>query len=59
MEANPVDSELEAERAYWQARLTNLEMLLCELLCKNERLRQERQLFACGRSNQEAGLMDS
>jgi hypothetical protein len=41
MAANPVGSELEAERAYWQTRLANLEMLLCELLVKNERLRQE------------------
>ena len=45
MAADPVDSELEAERVYWQTRLANLEMLLCELLVKNERLRQERELF--------------
>jgi hypothetical protein len=44
MTADPIDRELEAERAYWQARLANLEMLLCELLIKNERLRREREV---------------
>ena len=44
MTADSVDRELEAERAYWQARLANLEMLLCELLIKNERLRREREV---------------
>ena len=44
MAADPVHCELEAERAYWKTRLANLEMLLCELLVKNERLRQERQM---------------
>jgi hypothetical protein len=43
MTADPVESELEAERAYWQVRLANLEMLLCELLVKNERLRLQSQ----------------
>ena len=45
MASDPVKSQLEAERAYWQNRLANLEMLLCELILKNERLRQERQMF--------------
>ena len=44
MAADRIDSELEAERAYWQARLANLEMLLCELLSKNERLRRESEM---------------
>ena len=44
MAADRIDSELEAERAYWQARLAHLEMLLCELLMKNERLRREREM---------------
>ena len=42
MSADLVHSELEAERAYWQTRLASLETLLCELLVKNEKLRQER-----------------
>ena len=57
MAADSFDSELEAERAYWQARLANLEMLLCELLLKNERLRQERQMLTPIQS--ETGLTDS
>ena len=44
MAADRIDLELETERAYWQARLANLEMLLCELLIKNERLRREREM---------------
>jgi hypothetical protein len=44
MTADPVDRELEAERAYWQIRIANLEMLLCELLIKNEKLRREREV---------------
>lgn len=40
-----VNSELEAERAYWKMRLSSLETLVCELLIKNERLRQERPQF--------------
>ena len=44
MAVDPVDSELEAERDYWQTRLANLEKLLCELLVKNERLRQPNHL---------------
>jgi len=48
MKADPadrLDRELEVEREYWQTRLANLEMLLCELLVKNERLRQECRLL--------------
>ena len=52
MAADPVDSELEAERGYWQTRLANLEMLLCELLVKNERLRQEIHLSTSVQSDQ-------
>jgi len=59
MAANPVHSELEAERAYWQTRLANLEILLCELLLKNERLRRERQIFTFVESEQRTVLMDS
>jgi hypothetical protein len=59
MAADPVGSELEAERDYWQIRLANLEMLLCELLIKNERLRQERLMFTSAQSDQGAALADS
>jgi hypothetical protein len=56
MAADPVDNELEAERVYWQTRLANLEMLLCELLVKNERLRQERRMFTSVQSDQGTAL---
>ena len=57
MAHDPVDYDLEAERAYWQSRLANLEMLLCELLIKNERLRQERLVFNSAQSG--TALTDS
>jgi hypothetical protein len=59
MAADPIDSELEAEKTYWQTRLANLEMLLCELLVKNERLRQERQMLASVQSDQGTAPTDS
>jgi len=59
MAADPVESELEAERAYWQIRLTNLEMLLCELLVKNERLRQQSQAPTNVRPDQGTLVVDS
>ena len=59
MAADPVESELEAERAYWQIRLTNLEMLLCELLVKNERLRQQSQAPTNVRPGQGTLVVDS
>ena len=52
MAANPVYCGLETERAYWQTRLANLEMLLCELLIKNERLREERLMFTPAQPDQ-------
>jgi hypothetical protein len=57
--ADPFDSELEAERAYWQSRLANLEILLCELLAKNERLRQESRMSTSAQSDQGTALKDS
>ena len=59
MAADPVDSELEAERAHWQIRLANLEMLLCELLVKNERLRQQSRMPTSVQSDQGTPLIDS
>ena len=59
MAANPVYCALETERAYWQTRLADLEMLLCELLIKNEQLRQERLMFTSAQSDQGTALTDS
>jgi hypothetical protein len=59
MAGDPVDSELEAERDYWQTRLAKLEILLCELLIKNERLRQERLMFTSAQSDRGTALTDS
>jgi len=59
MGADPLDSELEAERAYWRTRLANLELLLCELLIKNERLRQQDHKCTSVRSDQGPVLTDS
>jgi hypothetical protein len=58
MTADPADSELEAERGYWQTRLANLEMLLCELLVKNERLRQDGHLSTSVQSDQRTDQTD-
>jgi hypothetical protein len=58
MAADPVDSELAAERDYWQMRLANLEMLLCELLVKNEKLRQESYLSTAIQTDQATALTD-
>jgi hypothetical protein len=58
MAVDPVDCELEAERASWRIRLANLEMLLCELLVKNERLRQRSQMPASFPYDQESILTD-
>jgi hypothetical protein len=59
MAADPVDNELEAERVYWQTRLANLEMLLCELLVKNERLRQESRMSTSAQSDRGTAQTDS
>jgi hypothetical protein len=59
MTSDPVDNELKAERAYWQIRIANLEMLLCELLVKNERLRQQRQMPTSVQSDQGTAVTDS
>ena len=59
MAADPVDRGLEAERDHWQTRLAKLEMLLCELLIKNERLRQELLMFTSAQSDLRTALTDS
>jgi hypothetical protein len=54
--SDPFDRELEAERAYWRSRLANLEILLCELLAENERLRQERRISTSAQFDQGTAL---
>jgi hypothetical protein len=58
MAIDPDNLELDAERMYLQTRLANLEKLLCELLVKNEQLRQERQVFAPLRSDDRTALTE-
>jgi hypothetical protein len=43
MTAESFESEPEPELAYWKCRVANLEIVVCELLVKNERLRRELQ----------------
>ena len=43
MTAESFESEPESELAYWKCRVANLEIVVCELLVKNERLRRELQ----------------
>jgi len=52
MRAELLDADREAERAYWQARLKHLELLLCELLIKNERLRRESEASGSWQSDE-------
>ena len=59
MAADSVNDELESERATWQIRLANLEVLLCELLAKNERLRQQSQMPTFVHSSQQVAQVDS
>ena len=44
------ESEPELELAYWKCRVANLEVVVCELLAKNERLRKELQMSVDPRS---------
>jgi hypothetical protein len=59
MDADRIDYDFEAEKAYWQARLANLELLLCELLIKNERLRLEREMSKSLQSDSGSVLTNS
>jgi hypothetical protein len=51
--------EPESELAYWKCRVANLEIVVCELLVKNERLRRELQMSVYPRSGQASAPMDS
>ena len=59
MTAESFESEPESELAYWKCRVANLEIVVCELLVKNERLRRELQMTICPRSSQASAPMDS
>ena len=41
MTTEPREKWPEEERAYWEHRVANLEIIVSELILKNERLRQE------------------
>ena len=59
MTAESFESEPESELAYWKCRVANLEIVVCELLVKNERLRRELQMSIYPRSGQASAPMDS
>jgi hypothetical protein len=50
MTAESFESEPESELAYWKCRVENPEIVVCELLAKNERLRRELQMSVWPRS---------
>ena len=52
MTAEFFEGEPESELAYWKCRVANLEIVVCELLVKNERLRRELQMSVDPRSGQ-------
>jgi hypothetical protein len=59
MTTESFESEPESELAYWKCRVANLEIVVCELLVKNERLRRELQMLVYLRSGQASAPMDS
>ena len=59
MTAESFESEPESELAYWQSRVADLEIIVSELLVKNERLRRELQMSVYPRSGQARASMDS
>jgi hypothetical protein len=50
MTAESFECDPESELAYWKCRVANLEILVCELLAKNERLRKELKMSVYPRS---------
>lgn len=54
MTPESVESEPESELAYWKCRVANLEIVVCELLVKNERLRRELHMSVYPRSGSDA-----
>jgi len=54
------ESEPESVLAYWKCHVANLEIVVCELLVENERLRRELQMSVYPRSGQAAaGTMET
>jgi hypothetical protein len=58
MTAESFESEPESELAYWKCHVARLEIVVCELLVKNERLRRELQMSVYPRSGQASAPMD-
>jgi hypothetical protein len=54
MTAESFECDPESELAYWKCRVANLEIVVCELLAKNERLRRELQMSVYPRSGSDA-----
>ena len=59
MTAVSFECEPESELAYWKCRVANLEIVVCELLVKNEGLRRELQVSDYPCSDQASAPMDS
>ena len=59
MTAESFESGPELELAYWKCRVANLEIVVGELLLKNEQLRRELQMSISPRSGQASAPMDS
>ena len=57
MTAESFESEPESELAYWKCRVANLEIVVCELLVKNEQLRRELQMSVYPRSGSDAARL--
>ena len=57
MTAESFESGPELELAYWKCRVANLEIVVCELLLKNERLRRELQMSVYPRSGSDAASL--
>jgi hypothetical protein len=58
MTAEPFESEPESELAHWKSHVANLEIVVCELLVENERLRRELQMSVYPRSGHASAPMD-
>ena len=57
MTAESFESDPESDLAYWKCRVANLEIVVCELLVKNERLRRELQMSVYPRSGSDAASL--
>ena len=57
MTAESFEKKPESELAYWRCRLANLEIVVCELLVKNEQLRREPQMSVYPRSGSDAASL--